>query len=66
MVLDEPKESDDVFSLNGFTMLIDKDLHKQTKDVSVDYVSYAMGSGFRVTSEAPMGGSGGCSPSCSC
>jgi Fe-S cluster assembly iron-binding protein IscA len=59
MVLDEPKETDDVYEVNSFTMLVDKDLHKKTKDITVDYVSYGMGSGF------PVGG-GGCSPSCSC
>lgn len=66
MVLDEPKETDDVFAVNSFTMLMDKDLHKMTKDVTVDYVVYGMGSGFKVTSEVPVGGSGGCSSSCSC
>jgi Fe-S cluster assembly iron-binding protein IscA len=64
MVLDEPKETDDVFEVNSFTMLVDKDLHKKTKDINVDYVSHGMGSGFRVLSEIPVGG--GCSPSCSC
>lgn len=67
MVLDEPKESDDVYKINGFTMVVDKDLHKKTSDITVDYVSYGMGSGFKVTSETPVGGGGGgCSPSCSC
>jgi len=51
-------------------MLVDKDLHEKTKDITVDYVSYGMGSGFRVASEIPIagagGGGGGCSPSCSC
>ncbi len=67
MVLDEPKETDDVYKINGFTMMIDKGLHETTKNVAVDYVIYGMGSGFRVTSEIPVsGGGGGCSPSCSC
>lgn len=66
MVLDEPKENDDVFEINGFTMLIDKELHSTTKDITVDYVTYGMGSGFRVTSEIPVNTGGGCSPSCSC
>ncbi len=69
MVLDEPKQSDDVYKINGFTMLVDKDLHAKTKDITVDYVSYGMGSGFRVASQMPVGGKGGgggCSPSCSC
>ncbi len=67
MVLDEPKETDDVYKINGFTVMIDKDLHQTTKDVTVDYVVYGMGSGFRVTPEVAVGGGGGgCSPSCSC
>jgi Fe-S cluster assembly iron-binding protein IscA len=47
-------------------MLVDKDLHQKTKDITVDYVSYGMGSGFRLASEIPVGGGGGCSSSCSC
>ncbi len=35
-------------------MLIDKELHQKTKDVTIDYVSYGMGSGFRVSSENPV------------
>jgi iron-sulfur cluster assembly protein len=67
MVLDEPKDADDVYQLNGFTMLIDKDLHNTTKDVTIDYVVYGMGSGFRVSSEVPIAGAkSGCSSSCSC
>ena len=67
MVLDEPKETDDVYKVNGFTMVIDKTLHKQTNDVSVDYVDYGMRSGFTVTPQAPVGGGGsGCGSSCHC
>ncbi|MDA8308868.1 MAG: hypothetical protein M0Z81_18870 [Deltaproteobacteria bacterium] len=60
MVLDEPKETDDVYKINGFTMLVDKDLHQRTRDITVDCVSYGMGFGFRVVSESPVYG-GGCS-----
>ena len=67
MVLDEPKETDDVFQVNSFTMLVDKKLLETTKSVTVDYVYDALGGGFRVTSETPLSGGGGsCSPSCSC
>lgn len=65
MVLDEPKDSDDVFKVNGFTMVVDKDLLEQTKSVTVDYVTYAMGSGFKVTPEVAISG-GGCGSGCSC
>ncbi len=66
MVLDEPKETDDVYEINGFTMLVDKELHEKTKDITIDYASYGMGSGFRVASEIPVGSGSGCSASCSC
>ncbi len=67
MVLDEPKDSDDVFEINGFTMLVDKELHQKTQEITVDYVSYETGSGFKLTSAVAVGGGGcggGCSSSC--
>ena len=63
MVLDEPKDTDEVFKVNGFTMVMDKELIGQTKDVTVDYGILGCGSGFRLTSEIPIAGTGG---SCSC
>jgi len=66
MVLDEPKASDEVFEVNDFTLVMDKNLHQQTKDVSVDYVLHGVQSGFQVTSEVPVAGSSACSSSCSC
>ncbi len=68
MVLDEPKETDDVYKVNGFTLLIDKTLHKQTNDVNVDYTDYGMRSGFTVSSKSSMAGDGssGCGSSCHC
>jgi len=66
LVLDEPKETDEVFKINGFTMLMDKELHETTKDVTVDYVNYGMRAGFQVSSQIPVAGGGGCGSSCSC
>ncbi|NSW85181.1 MAG: hypothetical protein HPY84_02560 [Syntrophobacteraceae bacterium] len=66
MVLDEPTEADDVFKVNSFTMVIEKELHKQTKDITVDYVNYGMGSGFKLTPEVAVGGGGCGSTSCHC
>jgi iron-sulfur cluster assembly protein len=66
MVLDELKDTDEVFKVNGFTMLVDKDLHEQVRSVTVDYVVYGVGSGFKLTSEIPIGNGGACSSSCSC
>ena len=64
MVLDEPKETDEVFSVNGFTMLMDKELVAQTREVSIDYGMQGCGAGFRLTSEIPIAGGGGASCSC--
>ncbi len=65
MVLDEPKPTDEVFEVNGFTMLMDKQLHQQTRDVTVDYILHGMGSGFQLSTQVPIGGSA-CGSSCSC
>lgn len=65
MVLDEPKEADEVFAVNGFTILMEKDLLEQTKNVTIDYGMHGCGSGFKLTSEVPIAGA--CSgASCSC
>lgn len=61
MVLDEPKDTDEVFTINGFTVVMDKGLKAQTKDVTVDYGVMGCGAGFRITSENPVGGGGSCS-----
>lgn len=66
LVLDEPNDSDDVFKVNGFTMVVEKGLHEMTKDITVDYVNQGYGPGFRVTSEMPVGGGSNCGGSCSC
>jgi Fe-S cluster assembly iron-binding protein IscA len=66
MVLDEPKDGDDVYKVNSFTMVMDKELYKRTKDVTVDYVNYGFGAGFKLTCEVPISNGGGCGSSCSC
>jgi iron-sulfur cluster assembly protein len=63
MALDSPKDSDDVYEVNGFTLLVDKELHQTTRDISVDYVSSGAHSGFTLTSEVAVGG--GCGGGCS-
>ncbi len=65
MVLDEPKDADEVFAVNGFTILMEKNLVEQTKDVTIDYGMHGCGSGFKLTSEVPIPGVGS-GASCSC
>jgi Fe-S cluster assembly iron-binding protein IscA len=63
MVLDEPGETDDVFKVNGFTYVVDRELMKKVKELNVDYVTYGNNAGFTVTSQLSL--SRGCD-SCSC
>ena len=59
MALDEPRDTDSVFNVNGFQFLIDKDFYEKAKPVKVDFMGY----GFRISSSiefAPAGGCGGC------
>jgi iron-sulfur cluster assembly protein len=51
MALDEPKESDDVFTEDGIKYLIDRELLKDVDPVLVDFVSTAAGGGFKITSK---------------
>jgi iron-sulfur cluster assembly protein len=65
LALDESKETDDVFDINGITYLIDKALSEQAKEVKVDFIDYNGRSGFSVSSALNLGG-GSCGTSCSC
>ncbi len=61
MALDEPKETDQVFAINGMTYLVDSNLSKEVTFVKVDYVQTAYGQGFSITSDLQ-----GCAEGCSC
>ncbi len=68
MVLDEPKDSDDKYDVDGLVYLIDKELSTQSGDVKVDFVDNGWQQGFILSAANPLGGGGGgCgSTSCSC
>lgn len=69
MVLDEPKDNDETFTIDGLTYLIDKDLHGQSGDIKVDFVDNGWQQGFSIQSAKPIvdPSGGGCgSTSCSC
>jgi Fe-S cluster assembly iron-binding protein IscA len=64
MALDEPKNEDEVFDEKGTKFIINKDLLNQAKQINVDFIETARGSGFKLTSSlAPA--EGGCGSSCS-
>jgi iron-sulfur cluster assembly protein len=51
MALDEPKETDNVFNVNGFQFILDKDFYEKVKPVKVDFMGY----GFRISSSLEFG-----------
>ena len=65
MALDEPRDTDNVFNVNGFQFIVEKEFYEKAKPVTVDFMGY----GFRISSNinfAPAGGGcGGCHGSCS-
>ena len=61
MALDEPKDTDNVFNVNGFQFVLDKDFYEKVKPVKVDFMGY----GFKISSGLALaagaaGGCGGC------
>jgi Fe-S cluster assembly iron-binding protein IscA len=68
LVLDEPKDTDDSYQVEGLTYLIDKELSTQSGDVKVDFVDNGWQQGFMLSAANPLGGgSSSCgSTSCSC
>jgi Fe-S cluster assembly iron-binding protein IscA len=54
MALDEPRETDEVFKVNGFIMVMDKELHERVEEVTVEYGFTGMGFGFKVMPKVPL------------
>jgi Fe-S cluster assembly iron-binding protein IscA len=66
MALDEPKESDEVYEIEGFKYVVDKDFMEKAKPVKIDFTTY----GFKLSSNIDFGpvasGCSGCSATGSC
>lgn len=56
MALDEPKDNDEIFTIDGFTYAIDKGLLEATQPVTIDFKSI----GFHITATRPPGVNGSC------
>ena len=57
MALDEPKESDNVYDVNGFQFIMDKDFDEKARPVTVDFLGY----GFKISSNIDFGPASSCS-----
>ena len=60
MALDEPKDSDNVYDVNGFQFIVDKEFYEKAKPVTVDFLGY----GFKISSSIDFGQASACG-SCS-
>lgn len=63
MALDESKENDEKFDIDGYTYVVEKDFLAQAKPIKVDFLEV----GFKVTSSIKLESScGSCSTTGSC
>jgi hypothetical protein len=64
MALDEPKDTDSSFKVDGFTYLVDRAFLKKVQPVKGDFINY----GFKISAgvEFDGGGCSGCKSSGSC
>jgi hypothetical protein len=59
MALDEPKDTDNVYDVNGFQFIMEKDFDEKAHPVKVDFLGY----GFQISSDMDFGAdaaAGGC------
>jgi iron-sulfur cluster assembly protein len=57
MALDEPKDSDAQYKVDGFEYIVDKDLMKKAEPIKIDF----QGMGFKLDCGIDFGAGGGCS-----
>jgi len=60
LALDESRENDDIFDLNGYTFVVDKELMAMASPIAIDMTDY----GFSVSSSLQLGGGSCGSGSC--
>jgi Fe-S cluster assembly iron-binding protein IscA len=57
MALDEPKENDNVYEIEGFQYVVDKLFLEKAKPIKIDFIDY----GFRISSNYIFPAASGCS-----
>ena len=63
MTLDEPKDTDDIYTLDNFQYVVNKDFMEKVKPIKVDFTPF----GFKVTSGVKLStGRSSCSTTRSC
>jgi len=64
LALDEPKDNDEVYDLQGLKYLVDQELMDKMANISIDFIERGWQSGFSITAENFTPKS--CGSSCSC
>ncbi len=66
MALDEPKETDEVFDIDGFKYVIDREFVEKVQPIKVDFVDIGFRLSCNVDFSAGSSACGGCASSGTC
>ncbi|MGD9058504.1 MAG: hypothetical protein PVJ41_05575 [Desulfobacterales bacterium] len=66
MALDEPKENDKVFDVNGFQFIMENEFYEKAQPVKVDFLGYGFKIDSNIEFEASDSACGGCATAGSC
>jgi iron-sulfur cluster assembly protein len=64
LALDEPKENDDTYNVEGLKFVVDKGLIANCREIKIDFIDAGARSGFSISSPVPLSGTGSCASSC--
>jgi hypothetical protein len=56
LALDEPRETDDLETVNGFQYIVNKDFYEKAKPIRIDFTHM----GFKITSSIELAGCSSC------
>ncbi len=66
MALDEPKDNDQVFDVNGFQFIMEKEFYETAQPVKVDFLGYGFKIDSNIEFEATNSACGSCSTASGC
>lgn len=66
LVPDQPKRTDDVYTIDGITLIVNNNLHRRAGRFSIDYTETGARAGLTISSDEPMSDTAGCDACCSC
>ena len=66
MALDEPKDDDSVFDVNGFQFIMEKEFHEKAQPVKVDFLGYGFKIDSNIEFDAGDSACGSCSTAGTC